>query len=74
MTASRKEYTTDLLEDCDAILKDFEGYGECWEGSNKATLIAALVLADAINGLRKSLLQTMNQKANDDRQTDQRPN
>jgi hypothetical protein len=57
MTASRREYMTDLLEDCDAILKDFEGYDEdCWEGKGKATIIAALVLADAINGLRKSLL------------------
>jgi hypothetical protein len=57
MTASRREYMTDLLEDCDAILKDFEGYDhECWENGGKATIIAALVLADAINGLRKSLL------------------
>jgi len=57
MTASRREYMTDLLEDCDAILNDFEGYDEdCWEGNGKATIIAALVLADAINGLRKSLL------------------
>jgi hypothetical protein len=57
MTASRREYMTDLLEDCDAILKDFEGYDhECWEDKGKATIIAALVLADAINGLRKSLL------------------
>jgi hypothetical protein len=57
MTRSRREYMTDLLEDCDAILKDFEGYDhECWEDKGKATIIAALVLADAINGLRKSLL------------------
>jgi hypothetical protein len=56
MTASRREYMTDLLEDCDHILKDFEGYGEEWEGNSKATVIAALILADAINGLRKSLL------------------
>lgn len=50
---------TDLLEDCDKILKDFEGYDEdCWEGNGKATVVAALVLADAINGLRKSLLMT----------------
>ena len=57
MTRSRREYMTDLLEDCDAILKDFEGYDhECWVDKGKATIIAALVLADAINGLRKSLL------------------
>jgi hypothetical protein len=59
MTASRREYWTDLLEDCEATLKDFEGYDEgCWEGNAKATIVAALVLADAINGLRKSLLTT----------------
>lgn len=57
MTRSRREYMTDLLEDCDAILNDFEGYDhKCWEGKGKATIIAALILADAINGLRKSLL------------------
>lgn len=57
MTASRKEYWTDLLEDCDAVLKEFEGYDhECWEGNGKATLIAAMILADSMNGLRKVLL------------------
>ena len=57
MTASRKEYLTDLLEDCDAVLQEFEGYDpECWEGEGKAVLIAAMILADSLNGLRKSLL------------------
>jgi hypothetical protein len=57
MTASRKEYLTDLLEDCDAVLETFEGYDpECWEGEGKAVLIAAMILADSLNGLRKSLL------------------
>lgn len=41
----------DLLEDCGAALKDFEDEG-------KAVIIAALILADSLNGLRKSLLQT----------------
>lgn len=59
MTASRKEYWTDLLEDCDAILEEFEGYDhKCYEGNGKATIIAAMILADALNGLRKSLLMT----------------
>jgi hypothetical protein len=59
MTASRKEYWTDLLEDCDAILKEFEGYDhECYEGNGKATIIAAMILADALNGLRKGILTT----------------
>ena len=56
MSATRKEYLTDLLEDCDAILKTFEGYDpECWEGNGKATIIAAMILADSLNGLRKGL-------------------
>lgn len=59
MTASRKEYWTDLLENCDAILEEFEGYDhKCYEGNGKATIIAAMILADALNGLRKSLLMT----------------
>lgn len=59
MTASRKEYLTDLLEDCEAVLKTFEGYEpDCWEGNGKATLIAAMILADSLNGLRKGLLAT----------------
>jgi hypothetical protein len=59
MTASRKEYWTDLLEDCDAILKEFEGYDhECYEGNGKATIIAAMILADSLNGLRKGILTT----------------
>lgn len=55
MTASRVEYAQDLLKDCEEILKDYEGEG-------KATIIAALVLADSLNGLRKSLL-TVNGRA-----------
>ena len=56
MNPSRKEYLTDLLENCDAILKTFEGYDpECWEGEGKATIIAAMILADSLNGLRKGL-------------------
>lgn len=59
MTTSRKEYWTDLLEDCDAILEEFEGYDHgCYEGNGKATIIAAMILADALNGLRKGMLTT----------------
>jgi hypothetical protein len=54
MTASRREYWTDLLEDCEAILKDFEGY----DHDGRGQVVAALVLADAINGLRKTILMT----------------
>jgi hypothetical protein len=67
MTASRKEYLTDLLEDCDAVLQDFEGYDpECWEGSGKATVIAAMILADAMNGLRKGLLTAQGKEKRDE--------
>jgi hypothetical protein len=66
MTASRREYLTDLLEDCDAVLKEFEGYDEgCWEGNGKATLIAAMILADSLNGLRKGVLTTQGRIKND---------
>jgi hypothetical protein len=67
MTASRKEYWADLIWDCDEMLKDFEGLDpECYEGEGRALIISALILSDAINGLRKSLLQTMNQKVPND--------
>lgn len=49
MTASRKEYMTDLLDDIGEVLDEFEGY------ENDRGLIAALILADAINGLRKTI-------------------
>jgi hypothetical protein len=43
---------TDLLNDIDDVLADnhFEGY------ENNAMIVAALILADSLNGLRKSLL------------------
>jgi hypothetical protein len=58
MTASRKEYWTDLLEDCESILKEFEGYegNSNSNGNGKANIIAAMILADALNGLRKGVL------------------
>lgn len=49
MTASRKEYMTDLLDDIGEVLSDFEGY------EDDRGLVAALILADAINGLRKTI-------------------
>ena len=52
MTAARKEYMTDLLMDIDDVLAEnhFEGY----EGN--AGIVAALIIADSLNELRKSLL------------------
>jgi len=57
MTASRKEYWTDLLEDCEDILKEFEGCDD----NGKANIIAAMVLADALNGLRKAIHGRVNE-------------
>lgn len=52
MTASRREYMTDLLKDIDDVLADnhFEGY------EDNARIVAALIIADSLNRLRKSLL------------------
>ena len=52
MTASRKEYMTDLLMDIDDVLAEnhFEGY------EDNARIVAALIIADSLNELRKSLL------------------
>lgn len=58
MTASRKEYFTDLLEDCAEVLNTFEGYDhKCYEGNGKALIIAALIISDSLNGLRKGMLK-----------------
>lgn len=57
MTASRKEYWTDLLEDCEDIMKKFEEF----EGNGKANIIAAMILADALNGLRKAVHGRVNE-------------
>jgi hypothetical protein len=61
MTVSRKEYMEDLLKDCDLAVFDF--YGDTVEKNEaqtvaKGQIIAALILADAINGLRKTILMT----------------
>lgn len=50
MTASRVEYMKDLLEDIEVVLEEFEGYE-----LDQRLIVAALVLADAVNGLRKTL-------------------
>jgi hypothetical protein len=55
MTASRIEYMKDLLDDIGEVMNDFEGY------ENDRTIIAALIVADAMNGLRKGILQNMTQ-------------
>jgi hypothetical protein len=51
MTASRKKYMSDLLSDIDDVLADnhFEGY------EDNARIVAALILADSLNGLRKTI-------------------
>lgn len=49
---ARREYLQDLLTDClDAV----DGVGMAEE--DKPIVVAALVLSDSLNGLRKALLQ-----------------
>ena len=49
MSESRREYLTNLLEDGDAVLSEFEGYDhKCFEGKGKALILAAFIVADAM--------------------------
>lgn len=50
MSISRAEYFKDLLEDCH--LAAFE-----YPKEDRAILMAALILSDSLNGIRKTLLQ-----------------
>lgn len=49
---SRSEYFRDLLEDCVIAARQAE-----IDGEDMGVVIAALVLSDSYNGLRKALLQ-----------------
>jgi hypothetical protein len=61
MTASRKEYWQDLLQDCNDVVFELS---VSTNPEARATLIAALILADAMNGLRKSLLTVHKEQQN----------
>jgi hypothetical protein len=50
MTASRKEYMGDLLIDIKDVLDDY-----LTDHKDSETIIAAMILADSLNGLRKGL-------------------
>ena len=50
MSLSRADYFKDLLNDCLAAVEDYPDYAD-------QTLVAALIISDSINGLRKALLQ-----------------
>lgn len=50
MSISRAEYFKDLLEDCKIAV---DGLPD----EDKPILIAALILSDSLNGIRKTLLQ-----------------
>ena len=50
MSISRPEYFKDLLEDCKIAV---DGLPD----EDKPILIAALILSDSLNGIRKTLLQ-----------------
>ena len=51
MSISRAEYFKDLIEDCKIAV---DGLPD----EDKPILIAALILSDSLNGLRKALLQS----------------
>jgi hypothetical protein len=50
VSLSRSDYFKDLLNDCIAAVENYPDYA-C------PTLVAALIISDSINGLRKALLQ-----------------
>ena len=51
MSISRAEYFKDLLEDCEIAVHHYPP-------DHRPLLIAALILSDSLNGLRKALLQS----------------
>ena len=50
MSISRAEYFKDLLQDCHLAALDYPK-------EDRAVLMAALILSDSLNGIRKTLLQ-----------------
>ena len=50
MSISRAEYFKDLLEDCHIAAIEYPK-------EDRAILMAALILSDSLNGIRKTLLQ-----------------
>ena len=50
MSISRAEYFKDLLEDCEIAVNHYKA-------EYRIPLIAALILSDSLNGIRKTLLQ-----------------
>ena len=53
MSASRREYIADLLADCQQVISEHPSIHPQQHGA----VIASLILADSLNGLRKALLQ-----------------
>lgn len=51
MSLSRTEYFKDLLEDCHLAALNYPP-------EDRAIIMAALILSDSVNGLRKALLQS----------------
>lgn len=51
MSGARMDYLKDLLQDCQAVVKE-AGVEE----KDAATVVAALIFSDSINGLRKAYL------------------
>ena len=51
MSISRPKYFKDLLEDCHLVVIDYPE-------KDRGILMAALILSDSLNSLRKALLQS----------------
>lgn len=49
---ARREYLEDLLKDCVEVAQH-----QSVPESSRGTVIAALILSDSLNGLRKAILQ-----------------
>lgn len=58
--SSRWEYLDDLLKDCAELARKTGVPPE-----SESLIVAALILSDSLNGLRKALLQKASTKRND---------
>jgi hypothetical protein len=52
---NRVHYMTDLIEDCCKAMAQYPKETAFVDPEDRARVIAALIIADAINGLRKKL-------------------
>lgn len=51
MSGQRRDYFRDMLNDCEAVCEEFH-----IDPEDRALVTAALVMSDALNGIRKAVL------------------